>query len=103
MGLFRRRHESESSSGPAATPSAAAAVQRAPEGAWETAPAMQRTIGPAPTTFRTATVNSIMPTHQNPSLSGSMGHNVSDDGPSGFVDGLTTTIDPGDAVPPVHD
>ena len=95
MAWFRRSKESASE--PASVPVVATdPIQRAPEGAWETAPTIQRTVGNAPTTFRTSTFSGSMPSLQNPSLSGSMGHNISDDGPAGVMDGLTTTIDVGE-------
>ena len=72
-------------------------VERAPArptGDWSLLAPIQRTVGPAPTTFRSTTVRDIMPSHHNPSFTGPLGHSVSAGAPSGTVAGLATTIAP---------
>jgi len=79
-------------------------VERAPDrptGDWSMLAPIQRTVGPAPTTFRSTTVRDIMPSHHNPSFTGPLGHSVSARAPSGTVTGLATTIDAGTATPSI--
>lgn len=61
--------------------------ERPSTGDWMTLPPMATNV-PIPTTFRVQTLPEILTTHQSPRLSGSLGHAVSAQAPSGTVSGL---------------
>ena len=94
MWPFRRRPEaSPEPSAPAPAAAGGSAVQREPANGWATVGTnVQRAIVPMPLTYLSSGVSEIMPTHHDPTISGSMSHAVSADAPSGVVSGLATTV-----------
>ncbi len=100
MWPFRRNRDEPS---PDAAPSADASTasplsgeadvaraERAPTGDWMTMPTVRTAIAPMPTTFRVQTLPEILTSHHDTRLSGSLGHAVSAEGPSGTIEGLTS-------------
>lgn len=108
MWPFRRRRdepeETASAPGPASPPAGEADVarlERPATGDWMTLPAV-RTAASAtmPTTFRVQTLPEILTSHHDTRLSGSLGHAVSAEAPSGTIAGLAATAGSHAAAPP---
>lgn len=104
MRLFRRRDNDAADSpgpeGPATgAPDGEGDVVRQPKqptGDWMTMPPMAPSFPSMPTTFRVQTLPEILTSHHDTRLSGSLGHAVSPDGPSGSISGLASR--PGDGL-----
>src|SRR5438128_2649672 len=97
MRLFRRRNddatEPTSGSAPGASDDAdVARADRDPSGDWMTLPPVATVSTPMPTTFRVQTLSDILTSHQDSRVSGSLGHAVSADAPSGAVHGLASSV-----------
>lgn len=104
MWPFRRRTNDEHIDSP--TPVAAGDTLSRPEPAprpspeaWRTLPPIQRTVGPAPHTYRTDDIGEIMSSWDSPRLSGELGHQVSASAPAGVLHDMATVVDTG---PPAH-
>ncbi|MGI8793546.1 MAG: hypothetical protein ACR2H3_10265 [Acidimicrobiales bacterium] len=97
MWLFRRRDKNEDTPSPTADSSRAAeaTIPPPPRDAWRTAAPIQRTIGPAPHTYRTDDIGDILTSWHSPTLSGELGHQVSAEAPSGTLHGMATAIETG--------
>lgn len=102
MRLFRRRNddatpdpEGPASVAPAPTSGAnaddgVARAPRQPTGDWMTLPPLAPSFPAMPTTFRVQTLPEILTSHTDTRLSGSLGHAVSADAPSGSIGNLTS-------------
>jgi hypothetical protein len=76
---------------PSAGDADVARQERVPTGDWMTVPPVRTAMAPAmPTTFRVQRLPEILTSHQDSRLSGSLGHAVSAEAPSGTIGGLAT-------------
>lgn len=94
---FGRRRDADTAPEPAVAESASpstgeadvARPERQPTGDWMTLPPVRTTAAPTmPPTFRVQRLPEILTSHQDTRLSGSLGHAVSPDAPSGTIGGL---------------
>lgn len=97
MWPFRRRRDNDEPAAPSAEPvSSARPEPTAPAAprpeAWRTLPAIQRTVGDAPHTYRTDDIGEILTSWHSPILSGEMSHQVSADAPSGVLHDMATVV-----------
>ena len=96
MRLFRRRQDAPpptpvAPEAPAPDGEDVARPDKAPVGDWMTVPPMPATVRPMAPTFRVQTLPEILTSHHSVRLSGSLGHSVSPEAPSGSVQGLAVT------------